>query len=108
MQELIRFAEGLKKMRYLNFAREVEKITSNKKSNLILNADGAIAAVLLDILAEKENFATDNLEELIEIEFFNAYFLLPRSIGFVGHYLDQKRLDEGLFRLPKEDILYLK
>ena len=108
VQELIRFAEGLKKMRYLNFAREVEKITSNKKSNLILNADGAIAAVLLDILAEKENFATDNLEELIEIEFFNAYFLLPRSIGFVGHYLDQKRLDEGLFRLPKEDILYLK
>ena len=42
--------------------------------------------------------------EGIEIEFFNALFVLSRSVGFTAHYLDQRRLDEGLFRLSPGDI----
>ena len=33
---------------------------------------------------------------------------LARSIGMIGHILDQKRLGEGLYRHPTEDILYLE
>jgi len=68
-----------------------------------LNVDGAIAAVLLDLLTEKERVSQNELHELFDIEFFNALFVLSRSVGFTAHYLDQRRRDEGLFRLsPKE------
>src|SRR3990167_5261665 len=39
---------------YTNFANEVAKITSAKKANLILNVDGAVACLLLDILQNSE------------------------------------------------------
>jgi len=44
--------------------------------------------------------------ELIDIEFFNSYFLIPRTVGFIGNYLSQKRRDEGLFRLPENQVFY--
>lgn len=100
--ELLTFTKDLSKKQYTNFALEVEKITSSKKGNLILNVDGAIAAVLLDILSEKEGMSTQQLQKLIDIEFFNALFVLSRSVGFISHFLDQKRLDEGLFRLDDD------
>ncbi|KAJ2036300.1 ATP citrate lyase subunit 1, partial [Coemansia sp. RSA 2337] len=37
----------------------------------------------------------------------NGLFVLGRSIGFIGHYLDQKRLKQGLYRHPWDDISYL-
>lgn len=102
--ELKSFAEKLEKKRFLNFALEVEKITTEKKGNLILNVDGTIAAILLDFLSEKEGYSDEQLWELISQEFFNALFVLSRSVGFIAHYLDQKRLDEGLLRLSEEDV----
>ncbi len=33
--------------------------------------------------------------------------MLGRSIGFIGHYLDQKRLKQGLYRHPWDDISYM-
>jgi len=98
------FSEKLEKRRFINFALEVEKITTEKKGNLILNVDGAIAAVLLDYLSEKEEYSDEKLKELIDTEFFNALFVLSRSVGFIAHYLDQKRLDEGLLRLSEDDV----
>ena len=99
---LLEHAETLNNKRFTDFALKVQKITTSKKGNLILNVDGAIAAILLDILSEKENMSDDDLQRLTEIEFFNAIFILSRSVGFISHYLDQKRLDEGLFRLPED------
>ena len=107
VKELTKFTNRLKVNKYLKFAKEVEKITTDKKANLILNADGAIAAAVLDILTEKEGFTVRELRELAETEFFNALFIIPRSVGFIAHFLDQKRLDEGLFRLPISDISYV-
>lgn len=104
VKRLLSYAKQLKKHAYLDFAQAVEKVTTSKKGNLILNFDGAFAAVLLDILAEKEGLTPPQLKELIDSEFFNAFFVIPRSIGFISHYLDQKRLDEGLFRMPDELI----
>lgn len=102
VKEILKFVPGNGK--YTKFAKEVEKITTAKKGNLILNVDGAIAAVLLDLLSEKEKLTVDELQRLVEIEFFNALFVLSRSVGFIGHFLDQKRIDEGLFRLPTEEV----
>lgn len=90
---------------HLDFALAVEKITTAKKPNLILNVDGALAAVMLDLLVREEKLDQDEIRELIEGEFFNAIFILSRTVGFIAHYLDQKRLGEGLFRLPDDQVL---
>ncbi len=90
---------------HLDFALAVEKVTTGKKPNLILNVDGALAAILLDLLVNEEQLTRDEIKSLIDAEFFNAIFVLSRSVGFIGHYLDQKRLGEGLFRLPDNQVL---
>ncbi len=46
------------------------------------------------------------IEVYIEAGIFNAFFILARSIGFIGHALDQKRLGEPLYRMAWEDIHY--
>lgn len=35
----------------------------------------------------------------------NGLFVLGRSAGFIGHYLDQKLLKQPLYRHPADDIL---
>lgn len=101
---LAQFADQLPAHVYFDFAKGVESITTQKKGNLILNVDGYIAALMLDVLATEEEYDVRELDQLITADFFNALFVVPRTVGFVSHYLDQKRLDEGLFRLPDEDI----
>jgi ATP citrate (pro-S)-lyase len=90
--------------KHLLFAEEVARETSKKRDNLILNVDGTVAALFLDYLEQKEMFDVEHIQELLDIEFFNALFIIPRSVGFIGHYLDQKRIDEGLFRLGDQDV----
>ena len=104
---LLTFVEKMESKKYTSFALQVEAITTDKKANLILNLDGAVAAIMLDLLAEKEDFTAEKLKECIDTEFFNALFIFPRSAGFIAHFLDQKRLDEGLFRLPEDEVLFV-
>lgn len=107
VEALLKFSGNTNGDRYLNFALSIEKLTIAKKSNLILNVDGVIAALLLDILESELDYSTEELKDLIDIEFFNALFVLSRSVGFTAHYLDQKRHDEGLLRLSNDDIRYI-
>lgn len=107
VRELLKFADGLEDKKYTSFALSVERVTASKKGNLILNVDGTIAAVLLDLLSEKEGYSYRQLKDLTDREFFNALFVLSRSVGFIAHFLDQKRIDEGLFRLSESDVLIL-
>ncbi len=93
--------------RHLDYAIKVEKITSRKAENLILNVDGCMAALFLDALESSQAFSEEEIREIIEIGYMNGLFALSRSIGIIGHILDQKRLKEGLYRHPTEDILYL-
>ncbi|MFZ2886678.1 MAG: citrate/2-methylcitrate synthase [Minisyncoccia bacterium] len=101
------FASLLKKHPHYDFAREVEKVTTGKNGNLILNVDGVMAALFLDILEECEGFSEAELHELVEAEFFNALFVIPRTVGFIAHFIEQKKNDEGLFRLPDE-LLFVR
>lgn len=89
-----------------DYARSVELITLIKRSNLILNVDGFIATSLIDAFMGTV-FSHVEIEEMLEQETFNAFFVLARSIGFMGHHMDQKRLCQELYRAPGSSIGYL-
>lgn len=91
----------------LDYALEVEKITTSKKPNLILNVDGVIAVSFVDLLRHSGSFTREEAQEYIEMGAINSLFVLGRSIGFIGHFMDQKRLKQGLYRHPWDDISYV-
>lgn len=91
----------------LNYALEVEKITTSKKPNLILNVDGVIAVAFVDLLRHSGSFTREEAQEYVEMGAINGLFVLGRSIGFIGHFMDQKRLKQGLYRHPWDDISYV-
>jgi ATP citrate (pro-S)-lyase len=91
----------------LKFALAVEQVTTKKKANLILNVDGCIAVCFVDMLRTCGAFSTEEADDMIRNGCLNGLFVLGRSIGFIGHYLDQKRLKQGLYRHPWDDISYL-
>jgi len=91
--------------RTLEYGLAVAEVTSRKKSNLILNVDGCIAVLFVDLLTSI-GFGDDEIQQMADMGLFNALFVLGRSIGFMGHYFDQKRLKAPLYRHPVDDILY--
>jgi len=99
--------ERFPKTKYLDYALQVEKATTQKKSTLILNVDGCIGVLFVDLLNGCGIFTTDEIEEMVELGYLNAFFVLGRSIGFMGHIFDQKRLKAGLYRHPWDDITYM-
>lgn len=91
---------------YLDYALTIETVTLQKGDNLILNVDGCIAAVFLDALADSKQFSAAEINEIVALGYMNGLFALARSIGLIGHILDQKRLGAGLYRHPADDIFY--
>lgn len=102
---LLELSKNIPSNSHLAFALEVEKLTLEKRYNLILNVDGMIAACFLDMF-ESIGLTKEEIQELIEIGIFNAFFILARTTGFIGHILDQKRLKEWLYRTSWDDIMY--
>jgi ATP citrate (pro-S)-lyase len=90
---------------HVKYALEVEKLTTMKKNNLILNVDGFVANSLLD--AFSLIMSNTEVDEIIENDFINSFFILGRSIGFIGHWYDQRRLKQGLFRMPENLVQYI-
>ena len=91
----------------LDYALEVEKLTTAKKGNLILNVDGCIGILFLDLMASCDQFTKQEIDEVVKLGYLNGLFALGRSIGIIGHILDQKRLGARLYRHPTEDIAYM-
>ena len=90
---------------YLDFALEVEKITTAKRNNLILNVDGCIGICFMDLL-ENLDFTEEEKNDVVESEVLNGLFVLGRSIGMMGHIFDQKRQRAALYRQPWDQILF--
>ena len=90
----------------LDFALAVEKLTTAKRNNLILNVDGCIGVLCCDML-RSIGYKREQVREFVDLGILNALFVLGRSIGFMGHIMDQKRLKAGLYRHPWDDILYM-
>ncbi len=91
--------------KYLDYALEVEKITTSKKENLILNVDGCTGVLLVDLM-RSIGLSDKEINERIEAGLLNAFFVLGRTIGIIGHALDQKLLKTKLYRTPYDDVLY--
>lgn len=89
------------------FACEVEQLTTKKKSNLILNVDGAVAAVFVDLMTDCGLFSETEVDEYVSMGILNGLFVLGRTIGFVGHFIDQNRFKQPLYRHPHDDINYV-
>jgi len=142
--------------KYLDYALAVEQLTLQKSANLILNVDGCIGVLFLDLLyslnADKKGanganghhpngngvngdhhhhhhhngangdhhpngngnghskdevmFTESQIQEIVDIGYVNGLFVLGRTVGLVGHALDQKRLKQPLYRHPWDDVLY--
>lgn len=88
---------------YTDFALEVEKITLKKKSNLILNVDGFIAVSMIDGFLSG-GFELEEIESMIDDGVWNGFFILARTIGFIGHHIDQRRLKQDLYRAKDLDV----
>jgi ATP citrate (pro-S)-lyase len=89
----------------LDYALEVEKLTTAKKDNLILNVDGCIGICFVDML--RNEMPKEESDEYVKMGALNGLFVLGRTIGLIGHFLDQKRLKQGLYRHPWDDITYM-
>jgi len=89
----------------LDYAKTVEALTTSKKENLILNVDGTIGILMVDMWRAL-GYNEDEINEFIESGTLNAFFIVGRSIGFIGHVLDEKRLAMPMYRHPMDDILY--
>jgi succinyl-CoA synthetase alpha subunit len=90
----------------LDYALEVEKLTTAKRNNLILNVDGCIGVLCCDML-RGIGYSREEVREFVDLGTLNALFVLGRSIGFMGHIMDQKRLKSRLYRHPWDDIQYM-
>jgi len=90
--------------KFLNYALQVEEVTLQKAETLILNVDGCIGVLFLDAMSS--TFTKEEIAETLHIGCLNGLFTLSRSIGIIGHALDQKRLNAPLYRHPTDDIFY--
>ncbi len=98
-------AENFPATPLLDYARTVEQLTTSKKENLILNVDGTIGILMVDMWRAL-GYSEEEIDEFIESGTLNAFFILGRTIGFIGHVLDEKRLAMPMYRTPWDDILY--
>jgi ATP-citrate lyase alpha-subunit len=98
-------AENFPATPLLDFALEVEKLTTSKKDNLILNVDGTIGILMVDMWRAL-GYSEKEIDGFIDAGALNAFFVVGRSIGFIGHILDEKRLGMPMYRHPMDDILY--
>ncbi|MBE0490637.1 MAG: ATP citrate synthase [Sulfurospirillum sp.] len=89
----------------LDYALEVEQLTTSKKDNLILNVDGTVGILMVDMWRSL-GYNEEEINTLIETGVMNSFFILGRTIGFIGHILDEKRLQMPMYRHPYSDILY--
>ncbi|MDM7934122.1 MAG: citrate/2-methylcitrate synthase, partial [Methanothrix sp.] len=108
VQLLIQYARAnFPRTELLDYALQVEQLTTAKKGNLILNVDGCIGILFLDLMSSCGAFSKEEIDEIVRLGYLNGLFALGRSIGLIGHILDQKRLDARLYRHPTEDIAYM-
>ncbi|XP_028161781.1 probable ATP-citrate synthase subunit 1 [Ostrinia furnacalis] len=62
---------------------------------------------MVDLLRHAQLFTQEEGNNYIQMGSINALFVLGRTIGLVGHYLDQKRMKQPLYRHPWDDITYM-
>jgi len=100
--------ENFPETKYLDFALSVEQETLKKANNLILNVDGCIGILFVDLMSSCGAFSKHEIEDVLKVGYLNGLFVLARSIGMIGHIIDQKKLQQPLYRHPYDDVLFLE
>ena len=72
-------------VKYMEYAVTVETYTLTKANNLVMNVDGCIGSLFLDLLSSCAMFTQQEIDEIIEIGYLNGLFVLARSIGLIGY-----------------------
>ena len=91
----------------IQYARQVESVLLKKRNTLILNVDGMIGCSIIDFL-RGDNFTDMEIIDILQNDILNGLFVTGRTIGFIGHHIDQKRLRQGLYRHPHNSVGYLE
>jgi len=89
----------------IDYAKQVEKITLTKKDNLILNVDGLIACSIVNIFVNE--YGIEETKKMLSLQGLNSIFIISRTIGLCGTFIDQNRLGQGLYRHPSWGINYM-
>lgn len=98
-------AKNFPATKLLDYALEVEQLTTAKKDTLILNVDGCIGVLSVDMMYGL-GWSEERIRSVVDSGGLNGLFLLGRTIGMIGHYMDQNRQKAALYRHPWDDILY--
>ena len=84
----------------LDYALDVEQITTAKRSNLILNVDGAIAVAFVDLLRESGQFSREESDKYVLLNLFMTargfifFFIITK--GYLDSYIAiLKKLQNG-------------
>ena len=105
--ELVKYARNnFPNTDLLDYAFTVQDLTTQKKGNLILNVDGAIGVLCVDMMRNIGTYTDDEVQEFVDIGVLNGLFALARTIGIVGHVIDQKLHKQPLYRHPWDDITF--
>ncbi len=72
-------------VKYMEYAVTVETYTLSKANNLVMNVDGCIGSLFLDLLSSCAMFTQQEIDEIIDIGYLNGLFVLARSIGLIGY-----------------------
>ncbi|KAH0923589.1 hypothetical protein HID58_023607, partial [Brassica napus] len=67
-------------VKYMEYAVTVDSYTLSKANNIVLNVDGAIGSLFLDLLAGSGMFTKQEIDEIVQIGYLNGLFVLARSI----------------------------
>nr|CAD2191773.1 unnamed protein product [Meloidogyne enterolobii] len=76
-----------------DYALKVEQITTSKKPNLILNVDGAIGTIFVDILRNSGMFTAQEALEMVEIGALNGLFVWDEVLDLLGIILTNADLN---------------
>uniref|UniRef100_H3A1H0 ATP citrate synthase n=1 Tax=Latimeria chalumnae TaxID=7897 RepID=H3A1H0_LATCH len=85
----------------------LRNLSAALKPNLILNVDGFIGVAFVDLLRNCGSFTREEWNLFLENGPTKKLPPPCPSLLFLGHYLDQKRLKQGLYRHPWDDISYV-
>ena len=75
--------------------------------SLVYSKDVVVWLMSSDVSLSAGAFSEEEALENVFNGCLNGLFVLGRSLGFIGHFLDQKRLKQGLYRHPVDDISYI-
>ena len=94
-------------VKYMEYAVTVETYTLTKANNLVLNVDGCIGSLFLDLLSSCAMFTPQEINEIIEIGYLNGLFVLARSIGLIGYVLTHDAIRCHTFSSIADALVFL-